>query len=59
MEKKGFSNEEVASLNQLIDSLKESEKKLENYYKNNDNVNFSGMKNFMIQITEKIAEVVK
>lgn len=57
MGKEVFSNEEVLFLNQLMKSLEESQKKLEQYYKTKDYNNFEKTKKFILSITEKISEI--
>ena len=50
------SEENVSLLRQLVNSLDESENKLEEYYKNNDPDNFNKTKKFILQLTNKISE---
>lgn len=50
---------DISVLKQLVDSLDESEKKLEEFYKKNDADNFNKAKKFITSITEKISEVIK
>lgn len=50
---------EVEFLNQLAETLKETEKKLELAYQRKDVENFNKIKRFIFQIQEKISEVVK
>lgn len=58
-EKPRETEEDISMLKQLVDSLDESEKKLEEFYKKKDPENFNKVKKFMIKIMEKIAEDTK
>ena len=50
---------DVTLLKQLVDSLDDSEKKLEEFYKKNDPENMNKVKKFMIDIAGKISEIIK
>lgn len=50
--------EEAAFLIQLVNSLKESELKLEEYYEKRDYESFNHVKKLMLAIQKKIYEVV-
>lgn len=50
--------DDVSLLRQLVNSLDDFEKKLEEYYKNNDPDNFNRAKKFLIHIHDKISEVI-
>lgn len=51
--------DDVSLLRQLVNSLDDFERKLEEYYKSNDPDNFNRAKKFVIQIHDKISEVTK
>lgn len=48
--------EDISVLKQLVDSLDESEKKLEEFYKKNDPENLNKVKKFIATIVKKISE---
>jgi hypothetical protein len=64
MEKRGKNNsaenlkEEIPFLSQMINSLEQSERKLEEYYKKEDSINFNKTKKLMLQIHRKIEEIL-
>ena len=51
--------EDISLLNQMIKTLKEAELKLEEFYNKKDYENFSKSKKLILQIQEKIREVLK
>jgi dsDNA-specific endonuclease/ATPase MutS2 len=51
--------EDASLLRHLINSLDESEGKLEEFYEKKDPDNFNKIKKFILQITQKISEVTK
>ncbi len=51
--------DDIYLLRQLIGSLDESEKKLEEFYKNNDPENLNRTKKFILKIHDKISEISK
>lgn len=51
--------EEVLQLRQLIGSLDDSEKKLEEFYKKNNPDDLNKTKKFILQINSKISEILK
>ena len=57
-EEKIFNQEDVTFLNHLINSLEESELKLEEAYDKKDYENFNRTKKMMLQIQKKISEIV-
>jgi len=50
---------DISILKQLVDSLDESEKKLEDAYKKNDAESLNKAKKFMADVTKKISEAIK
>tara|TARA_Y100000031_G_C7911786_1_gene244149 strand:- start:86 stop:271 length:186 start_codon:yes stop_codon:yes gene_type:complete len=56
---KFLTKEEISFLNQLIKSLEESNKKLEEYYIKKDYKNFKNVKKFMLEIQKKISKAIK
>ncbi len=61
MKKEGESPgiKELEYLHQLTDTLDESAKKLEDFYKKKDYENFDKMKKFMLKIFDKISEMTR
>jgi hypothetical protein len=57
--KKNLSREEIALINQLMDSLVESLNKLEEYYNKRDYDNFNNLRNLMFSISKKISNSLK
>jgi|TARA_Y100000310_G_scaffold284531_1_gene307370 hypothetical protein len=57
--KKILSREEIALINQLMNSLIESSNKLEEYHNKKDYDNFNNLKNFMFSISKKISNSLK
>jgi len=57
-EEKNFNQEDVKFLNQLINSLEESELKLEEAYDKKDYEAFNRIKKMMLQIQKKISEII-
>lgn len=51
--------EDISLLRQLVNSLEESEEKLEEAYKNQDAENFNKAKKFILKIQNKIDEIIK
>ncbi|MDP7520947.1 MAG: hypothetical protein QF567_01810 [Candidatus Pacearchaeota archaeon] len=51
--------EDISLLNQMIKTLKEAELKLEEFYNKKDYENFRRSKELILQIHEKISEVLK
>jgi len=54
----GFQKEDVVFLNQLAGSLEEASIKLEKFYNRKDVENFNRTKKFILNIQNKIAEVL-
>ena len=50
---------DLSPLNQLINSLKESELKLEESYKKKDLEKFNEIKKFMLKIHKEISRIIK
>jgi 2-oxo-4-hydroxy-4-carboxy--5-ureidoimidazoline (OHCU) decarboxylase len=50
---------DIDFLKQLINSFETAEFKLENAYKRGDFATFNKMKKFMLQMQEKISEIIK
>lgn len=50
---------DIPFLNQLVKALEEGELKLEEFYNKKDYENFIKVKKFILQVQEKISEVVK
>jgi hypothetical protein len=50
---------DMSFLRQLINSLEEAEAKLEQSYRNNDFAAFNRTKRTILQIHEKISEIIK
>lgn len=51
--------EEIHLLNQLINSVEEAEKKLEESYNKGDFVNFNKLKKFILRTQNEILKMVK
>ena len=51
--------EDISFLNQLLTSLEQSAKKLEEYYKKRDYNNFNQSKKIMLKIQGEISEIIK
>jgi hypothetical protein len=51
--------EDVAFLKQLIESLEDSERKLEEAYKKRDAAEFNNIKKFMLELQSQIAGALK
>lgn len=51
--------DDISLLRQLIGSLEESEKKLEEFYKENNPENLNRAKKFITKIHDKISEISK
>lgn len=51
--------EEILFLNQLINSLEETEKKLERAYENGEYENFNKLKSMMLKIQKEISNILK
>ncbi|PIO08618.1 hypothetical protein COU59_00925 [Candidatus Pacearchaeota archaeon CG10_big_fil_rev_8_21_14_0_10_34_12] len=56
---KGLTSENLTFLVHATDSLEEAGKKLEEYYLKKDYGNFENVKKFMMNLQEKISEIVK
>jgi len=57
-EEKIFNREDIAFLNQLSNTLEESELKLEEAYDKKDYESFNRIKKMMLQIQKKISEII-
>jgi|TARA_Y100000310_G_scaffold340754_1_gene437627 hypothetical protein len=51
--------EDISLLNQMVETLKEAETKLEEFYNKKDHEKFNQSKKLILQIQEKISEVLK
>lgn len=51
--------EDASLLRHLISSIDEAEKKLEEFYEKKDTDNFNKTKKFILQINQKVSDVVK
>jgi hypothetical protein len=51
--------EDMALLDQLLDSLEEASKEFENYYVIKDFDNFNKSKKFILNIQKKISEIIQ
>jgi len=51
--------EEISFMKQLINSLEDSEARLEEYYKRGDALNFNKTKKFILQLQDKIMRATK
>jgi len=51
--------EDIQFLNQLVNSLEEAASKLEHYYNKKNQSKFDKSKEIMLELQEKISEVIK
>jgi len=57
--RKLMTQEEIEFLKKLVDSLEDSQKKLERFYKKRDSENLDKTRGYMLQIHDKISELLR